>query len=397
MASVSIDTDAVYNTFKAVYNTFKMKKNSFNNVHNIVLLIAISAICFTMYPNNMISRRYIAGNQYKQLSDEIEMANDITFEHIYESWVAKWDVLFLGYDGDYHSIYDVKDGPKRPEKESHSISFMRYNYSRNSSCIPRKAAKIYTDDQTPLYYMVKVTCEVTHHNTDKISKDTVFLKMGLPSKLPPAPEILGMRYENIVYDRESDCMLDSDFSIDLKCEGAALCQIQFNSQSTFSNSEDVFLNISQQIHLDHNYTVHYKFLDADWGTIMVFSGYNEFGRGEYTERYFTTDYIYDPEILARIEELKNIANGLGDTKQVKIPISDSISVTDEYVYCTGAISNLDLYDMSGNLLSSVNGVGLIRTDNLPHGVYVLKYTETDGTTHSRKILSYKIPQKSVIS
>lgn len=349
-----------------------MNFRRFNIKHVIVLAFALSASAHFSYSKDIISHRYIAGYEYKQLSDEIETANDISFELKDKQAVGKWDVLYLGYDGEYHSIYEVRGGAKRPESDSNSVFFMRMGFLNYEPTIPKNlAAKVFTNEEKPLHYMIKVTCQVSNPEENRIDSDTVFLRLGLPLYKPSKPEILEMRYENIIYDWELDCMLDSEFTIGLRCEGAAVCELRYNSQSSFTNSEDVCLNNIQLIHFDNNYYAHFKFGGADWGTVMKFIGYNEFGKGEDSGRYFTTDYIDDPEILARIEELKNIANGLGDTKQVKIPISDSISVTDEYVYCTGAISNLDLYDMSGNLLSSVNGVGLIRTDNLPHGVYVL--------------------------
>ena len=357
-----------------------------NIFRGMILALALIFISNFTYSKELISRRYSAGYEYKQLSDEIETANDISFELKDKKAEGKWDVLYLGYDGDYHSIYDPEGDVKRPESDSNSVFFMRFGIMRyEPSIFGNYAAKVYTDEEKPLHYMVKVTCQVSYSNENRIDTDTVFLRLGLPVSRPAKPEILGMRYENIVFDREWDSIMDSDFTIDLKCEGAALCTLWYNPQTYFANSEDVILNVGEPIHLDKNYSAHYKFEGPEWGTIMKFSGHNEFGLGEDSERYFTTDYIYDPEILARIEELKNIASGLGDTKQVKIPISDSISITDEYIYCTGAISNLDLYDMNGNLLGSVKGAGLIHTDNLQHGVYVLHYTETDGTTHSRKL------------
>ena len=363
-----------------------MDYNCFKIFRGVALAVVIMASANFAYSKELISRRYSAGYEYKLLSDEIETSNDISFELKDKKAEGKWDVLYLGYDGEYHSIYETGDCPERPESESNSIFFMRCSDDRFDPDIPRSSAKIYTDEDTPLHYIVKVTCEVSDPDTDNILTDTVVIRMGLPSSLPPVPEILSIKFENIVYNWEWDSLEDSELYIDLRCEGASVCRMKYNSQPSFVNSEDVFQNIYETIHLDNTYSAHFKFDKPEWGTIMQFSGFSEFGRGEYTERYFTTDYIDDPEILARIEELKNIANGLGDTKQVKIPISESISVTDEYVYCTGAISNLDLYDMNGNLLGSVKGAGLIRTDNFPHGVYMLYYTETDGSTHSRKIL-----------
>lgn len=356
-----------------------------NILRGVIFSVAILLTSGLSYSKDIISRTYLAGGQVKQVSEAIEMANELTFELIDENYVGKWDVFYLGYDGEYHSIFDAKDSPKRPETECHTFNFMRFCNFRYEMDIPSDAAKIYTDDKAPLSYFIKVTCELSSSNNDVNEFDSIFLRLGLPSKKPEKPEILGMKYENIIYDWELDCMLDSEFYVDLRCEDAAVCSIMSNCRSCFENSEDVFLDIIETIHLDCNYNAHYRFEGADWGTIMEFYGYNELGVGEPSDRYFTTDYIDDPEVLARIEEMKNIKNGLQDIKQVKIPISESISINEGYIYCTGEVSSLELFDLNGSLLETQYGAGLIRTDHLPHGVYIINYTESNGRIIHRKV------------
>ena len=359
--------------------------NKSKRLRVLLLFSAIMTLSSLAYPFNWISRTYLAGNDQKKVSDTIETANELTFEHVYESWVGRWDVLYLGYDGEYHSIFDVDGESIRPQNETHSFTFKRFSDSRSDPHIPKQAAKIYTDKETPLYYMVKLVCEFTHPGNGDTYSDSIFLRLGIPTSRPSVPEIIGMKYENIVYDWKLDSMLDSEFYIDIKCEDAIGCTLWYNTQCSFVNSEDVFLNIYEPFQLDNNGTAHYRFEDADWGTIMKFAGYNDLGHGEWTDRYFTTDYIDDPEVLARIEEMKNIKNGLQEIKQVRIPISDNISINDGYIYCTGEVASLEIYDLNGSLVATQHGAGLIRTSHFPHGVYIINYTESNGTTRHQKV------------
>ena len=88
--------------------------NKSKRLRVLLLFSAIMTLSSLAYPFNWISRTYLAGNDQKKVSDTIETANELTFEHVYESWVGRWDVLYLGYDGEYHSIFDVDGESIRP-------------------------------------------------------------------------------------------------------------------------------------------------------------------------------------------------------------------------------------------------------------------------------------------
>lgn len=131
--------------------------------------------------------------------------------------------------------------------------------------------------------------------------------------------------------------------------------------------------------------IHVPITMATWGAVYEVGARNRFGYTKSDTLLFSTDYITDPEVLARIEELRNKATGVGSVAEDS---GDVLKSSDgEAVVFTREMDSAAVYDLSGVCLIAEQGCSRLDTSHLPNGVYIVDVTWTDstGTTKRRNI------------
>lgn len=122
--------------------------------------------------------------------------------------------------------------------------------------------------------------------------------------------------------------------------------------------------------------------DADWGEYFQITAYYEHGSA-LSDVYYTTDYITDPDILARIKELQDIRTEVPtfENPEHAILISDDRILMSEDVRC------LEILDVSGHKwYSSSHSSGAMDLQWLPSGTYVVRAVTADSKCETLKYL-----------
>lgn len=122
---------------------------------------------------------------------------------------------------------------------------------------------------------------------------------------------------------------------------------------------------------------------AEWGTYYWFETYNQYGYAV-SDMILTTDYITDPDILNRLEEIKN-----SRSEQPEIIISNDITFntsqnTISIIGDKSAISDITICDIQGRVLYTQNSNDDIDISSLNKGLYILLYTDSAGHKYSTK-------------
>ncbi len=125
---------------------------------------------------------------------------------------------------------------------------------------------------------------------------------------------------------------------------------------------------------------------ADWGEFYTFKTSNKFGTVWCNDTILTTDYITDPDILARIEELRNESGDLCKTHQ-----DNEIHITtlQNYLVIVGdrtAIDNVTIFDMTGRTVSTQNNGENLYINNLQKGCYIVTCRTKQNKTYIFKFV-----------
>lgn len=131
-------------------------------------------------------------------------------------------------------------------------------------------------------------------------------------------------------------------------------------------------------------TIHCNY--ADWGEYYSVIASNKYGNSVSNDTILTTDYITDPDILARIEELRNESGSLCKTHQ-----DNEIHITTQqnYLVIVGDKTTIDyiaIFDMTGRTVSTQNNGQTLSINNLQKGCYIVKCRTKQNKTYIFKFI-----------
>ena len=110
---------------------------------------------------------------------------------------------------------------------------------------------------------------------------------------------------------------------------------------------------------------------ADWGQYYRFIAQNDYGNSYVSDTIVTTDYITDPAILARLEEIRQEVSSISDiSKDEDIHIFSK----HDYIEVQGnkfLVSNLTLFDMNGKIVRQQKNGEDMNISDLPKGLYII--------------------------
>lgn len=125
--------------------------------------------------------------------------------------------------------------------------------------------------------------------------------------------------------------------------------------------------------------------DIDWGTYAAIIAYNQFG-SVCSDTICTTDYITDPAILARIEEIRQEMTG---TEDIVVESNDvGISVRDNAVIFENGddITDVQIFDISGKSVAAQTGGDTMDISDLKSGYYIIRVNTHQNKTFTRKFI-----------
>lgn len=121
--------------------------------------------------------------------------------------------------------------------------------------------------------------------------------------------------------------------------------------------------------------------EADWGEVYAVAACNDFGHTVSDERYFSTDFIQDPDILDHIWQVQNRptgVTGIAEDSGNVIKSSDNSAVM---FVCE--MDSVSVYDLSGVLLVEGRDCTQLDISHLPKGIYIVSASWTDNSGKAR--------------
>lgn len=121
-----------------------------------------------------------------------------------------------------------------------------------------------------------------------------------------------------------------------------------------------------------------------WGQMFSLMTLNKYGESPSIDDMFTTDYITDPAVLARIDEMYRQAGvDSPNTSAPQMVIGNgNISFNDP----ENLIQEVSIYSISGMLLYQQSGNRDISTSDFPAGAYIINYKTKRGDSISNKYI-----------
>lgn len=245
--------------------------------------------------------------------------------------------------------------------------------------ISAKLHQFTNDTDDSIYYIGFIQIST---NGNIIEKIEITLNL-LPSKVI----IEDIRYEyEYVYDWEYDMIFPNG---NLYVTASAKQADYFNALSTTTPfcfefpSKGFGLIEPFYKESDDTDTATYHSDFADWGDFYCVWAINKYGFST-SETILTTDYITDPDILNRLEEIKNSHSEL---PLVRVDDNITFSVADNTISIIGdksAISDITICDIQGRVLYTQNSNDDIDIASLNKGIYILSYTDSAGHKYSTK-------------
>lgn len=309
------------------------------------------------------------------ISDEIQIVNGdkVDNSHIFihsESCIfntvdmSKCNWIFYLYTNDEEYVVMSKS----------DIASNTYllNLSDLSDKLEWKQAKRFISDRSTLYKGAIAACK-GNNETDRIE---------LTFELAPRkPAITSLEYEYL-YNWEYDDMDSGILNISIESE--------FSNKIHISVSDSFFLEIPEHIifirGIPYIETTNGKctWIDdlAQWGQIYSFVAYNSYGRSD-REIIFNSDYITDPDVLSRLNELNEMTTHVttctNETAQMLLIDGKTIRLLHDET----DLKTLSIYTTTGNIVYTTNNLPC-DISHLSSGVYI-----AICETQSNKILTSK--------
>lgn len=230
----------------------------------------------------------------------------------------------------------------------------------------RTASTSYDESHNWDYFTLRVTFS---RNGNALSQR--YYKLAL---LPSRPVLANFHFD-YQYDWECDAIWPNGFLyFDIECENAIYCTLRYTEAYVFEH-RNLFI-FGYDIDITKEKSVVY---DAEWGEFFqIFVG-NNFGWVD-GEIHYTTSFIDDEAVLARINELRELAG----TESNFIEDDISIQFDGQSVSWNSACDHAAIYGISGNLIQESPNCETMDVSQLPAGIYIVRYS------HNSKQYNHKI-------
>ncbi|MDE6552878.1 MAG: T9SS type A sorting domain-containing protein [Muribaculaceae bacterium] len=193
--------------------------------------------------------------------------------------------------------------------------------------------------------------------------ESIILKWGL---IPTRPIVSDVKF-TYKYNWEWDDIWPNGHFI-FKVESQDAERLEYNVTNSFQFGPPFFFAYYYEIESQSPAIVDY---DADWGEFIQVGAGNKYGFS-HSEIICTTDYITDPEILNRIQEIAAVENLEGDTED---PI---LNINNETITFSIPI-NITIYDISGKQIFFEKSTKEVSTSSFSSGIYLVSYRNAETT------------------
>ena len=227
---------------------------------------------------------------------------------------------------------------------------------------------------------------VTAYDTTTEETDTFSLKFDL---LPSTPQLINASWVDLSLGEYDEVTMDSKFYIEFKAHNVDYVATLESDPMYFKDeNKRITWSIYGYIRdlIKENNIIKFKCGYLDWGTYVRFQAKNKWGGVWCEDTLFTTDYIHDPEMLARFETWRN-SSKVERVNRDNIEIRYNQGIID-IIDSQNEITNISLYNSMGQSILSNNNTCAINISNLKSGLYILVYR-----TKNDKIVSKKIYKK----
>lgn len=226
------------------------------------------------------------------------------------------------------------------------------------------AYRYYDNEQNRDFFIFRLSF---YCNDNKV--DEVEFKWGL---LPSRPVISDIHFE-YEYDWEWDMIYPNGrFSFYVESIDADKYWV-YGSPSFLTEPPSFFTWCFYAI-ANKNTKIEY---DADWGEYITLEAFNTYGC-VLSDTICTTDYIYDKEILDRINDLSKV-------EEIDCNNGDVISTFENDEIHFDQTVEASVYDITGKIVIENPNADILYLSNLHKGVYFLIYRK-DSVIHKYKFL-----------
>lgn len=209
--------------------------------------------------------------------------------------------------------------------------------------------------------------------------------------LAPSKPIIDNICFDYTFDWEADVIYPYGlFTADLISERADDYLIRYSHQCLFElpdeNKRESF-PLHKIIVAEENDTTEFVYDWVDWGSYVTFDARNKYGSVS-SDTICSTDYITDPAVLARLEEIRFERSGINDIFIEKQPLS---FIIDKNVLSINgnvpSVVSILIYDISGRILMTVENTKYVDISQLAKGFYILCCIDS---TNRKRTIKFKI-------
>lgn len=348
---------------------------------SIACIVLSFAYTVTINADELIAPYFEADGIRHEFDDEIIYANNIEFYNNFTTndgaeyhylWGYRYDIRsFDGYSESHEG--DTFYG----DCDNISAKINPQHYHLN-------AAIKHSEDSQEEYFDFTIILKILNNNKAIVYHDEKTVRLGFPRGIPGDISIINPHFITQCYNWEYDIMVnESVFAFDLESENAERFEmkIPIGNFHSIENWEHFLCRDDSSPHFwyilepsDPDNPNHFE-INADWGEIYFVLAYNKNGVSRYSGPIFTTDYITDPDILARIKEINDIETGIVDLNP-DMQSGEYPVFKHDRIYCPENIRELSIYNSTGEtVLSSTNPFPSISIENLDRGIYFVVYKD----------------------
>lgn len=207
--------------------------------------------------------------------------------------------------------------------------------------------------------------------------------------VPVIPAIIANASIKCVWDPEYDSIFPgSTATFDIISSGATYIELYSHHGRRSSIDEPLYWGddfIQEDVQCSGRDTIHVIYEDVQWGEPWSIGVHNDFGGKFYFKMAFSTDYIDDPDILAKIEAYKNRPTGMPDIDDDAMDVRQLSK--GELYGLTKEADCVSIYDMSGICRVTERKCSVINIGSLPQGIYIasIQWTASTGETKVRNV------------
>ncbi|MBD5356100.1 MAG: T9SS type A sorting domain-containing protein [Bacteroides sp.] len=322
-----------------------------NSLRIITLLLCLKCViisAFGIKAEELISRRIEQNSTFHNADSIFNSPDQLVFYLSDPTIKGEWSIKILQNSGGYN-IFTLEDS---------TDSFLTVNLSELDFWVAwNDAFRLYDENLNRDLFEMMISFKAADGREDSFP-----IKLGV---LPNRPVIDNIKF-TYSYDWENDMIYPN---------GSLTFDLHFNdaSEAHFLTSQDhqfvpfYFFNYCEDIEITGN-DMTWIYDAADWGEYFTVTAGNLFGWVS-ADILFTTDYIYDEDILERLKELNNNA-GIKDISE-NSPIN--FNLNGYSINFNALVNDIRIFDINGRSVYYSACGDRINLNNINTGLYILTY------------------------